>query len=72
MSELKAMSLVGIGTFLLFAALVAAILMLHAPSQLVAAAMGLAGLVGSFALVKVIRYLEVVDRRRKREEILLR
>lgn len=72
MGELKTMGFVGVGTFFLFAVLVAAILVLHAPGELLVAAMGFVGVIGSFVTVRVIKHFEVVDQRRKREEILLR
>jgi nitrate/nitrite transporter NarK len=72
MSELKAMGLVGVGMFAIFAVLVAAILMLRAPGELVAVAMVIVAMFGALAMVRVIEHYETVNERRKREEILLR
>jgi len=69
---LKAMGLVGVGTLLCFAVLVAAILMLHAPGELVAVAMLVVGVPSSFAMVRVIQRYEAAEERRRREETLLR
>ncbi len=71
MSELKAMGLVGVGMLLLFVVFVAAILVLGAPGGLVAAAMVVVGVPGSFAMLRVIERYEAADARRKREEEIL-
>ena len=72
MSELKAMGLVGVGMFLLFAVLVVPILALQAPGELLAAAMVIVAVLGSLVMTRVIKHYEAVDERRKREEALLR
>jgi len=72
MSELKAMGLVGVGMFFLFALLAVGLVVVDAPDELLVVAFGFVSVIGSLAMVRVIKRYEAVDQRRKREATLLR
>lgn len=71
MTELKAMTLVGVGVFLLGMFMSVALIVAHAPGELLVVAFAISGGIGSLATVRVIKHYEAVQERRKREEILL-
>lgn len=72
MSELKAMGLVGVGTLLLFAVLAVGLVMMQAPGEMLAVALGFSSVIASLAISRVIKRYEDLDQRRKREATLLR
>jgi hypothetical protein len=73
MSELKAMILVGIGALLLSAASDIVLLKLHASGEMLfVCSIALVGVLASIAMTLVIKHYEAVERRRQREEVLLK
>lgn len=71
MTELKAMTLVGVGVLLLGLFMSVALIVARAPGELLVVAFAISGGIGSLATVRVIKHYEAVQERRKREEILL-
>lgn len=71
MTELKAIGLASVGIFLFAMAMSAALIVAHAPGELLAVAFGVAGVIGALVLTSVIKHYQAVNERHKREEILL-
>lgn len=71
MSELRAMTLVGVAMFTLFVPVAVGLLMLGGGGETLVLAMGFFAILTSLALTKVIKHYQRVSERRKREEILL-
>jgi hypothetical protein len=71
MGELTAMGLVGVECFSSLPLWRRRYWCCERRGELLAAAMGFVGLIGGCVMVRVVKHLEVVDQRRKREEIIL-
>ena len=72
MTKLKAMALVGVGTWLLFAAMAIPLVAMHAGGEVVTLAFAVSSAIGSLVMTWVLNRYEVVEQRRKREKLLLR
>lgn len=70
MSEIKAMGLVGVGAFVVFAALSVGLLLLGGDGGSLVLAMAFVGVLTSFAMTKVIKHYVARDERRRREATL--
>lgn len=70
MSELKAMGLVGVAMFLLFAAISAGLLMMDAGGEALVLALAFVAVLGSLAMARVIKHYVARDERRQREATL--
>ena len=70
MSELKAMGLVGVGAFVVYAALSVGLLMLGGGGGSLIVAMGFVGVLTSIAMSKLIQHYVARDERRAREATL--
>lgn len=71
MTELKAIGLIGVGVVLLGTVMSVGVMVTHAPGQLLAAVVGITGVIAALAITRVIKHYEAVAARRKREEMLL-
>ena len=70
MSELKAMGLVGVGAFIVYAALSVGLLMLGGGGGSLIVAMAFVGVLTSIAMSKVIQHYVARDERQRREATL--
>jgi len=70
MSELKAMGLVGVGAFIVYAALSVGLLMLGGGGGSLIVAMAFVGVLTSIAMTKVIQHYVARDERQRRETTL--